>query len=351
MSKANLSDLDKDIYLSIIHNKTYWTSLAVFGFLFAVAITAGNSILLYTIYKDPRKSLRSAPGFLIANLSVADLLLGLLNLSIVAVRDVYRSQQMNMPFLGMLKAFMYVVFMTTLFVSSSTIIAMSASCYIAISQPMEYRTIVTTKRIKIYIAGLWFVGLGTCLLPVSGLSIKTYAMIYLHTHATIPAILLTVIYVKVFRAVARRTRELKQSGFNKVATKSLKRERNMAVVVIIILALFYITYMPQYITLHLLYFCNSCRQSVTFHEIDVALSRFVYLSTAINPFVYAWRVPKYRQALRDCWKICRGEPRRGITGQSSLSHSSQINTSRIVQKPTLTNNSTAQMSNSESTSL
>ena len=256
MSATNLSDLDNDIYLSIIHNKTYWTSLAVFGFIFAVTITAGNSMLLYTIYKDPRKSLRSAPGFLITNLSVADLLLGLLNLSIVAVRDVYRSQQINMPFLGILRAFMYIVFMTTLFVSCNTIIVMSATCYVAINQPLEYKTIVTTKRIKICVAVLWVMGLGTCLLPVSGLSLKTYAMIYLHTHATIPAILLTVIYVKVFRAVARRTRELQQSGFNKVATKSLERERNMAVVVIIILALFYITYMPQYITLHLLYFCT-----------------------------------------------------------------------------------------------
>ena len=61
-------------------------------------------MLLYTIYKDPRKSLRSAPGFLVANLSVADLLLGLLNLSIVAVRDVYRSQLINMPLLLLLLA-------------------------------------------------------------------------------------------------------------------------------------------------------------------------------------------------------------------------------------------------------
>lgn len=109
--------------------------------------------------------------------------------------------------------------------------------------------------------------------------------------------------------------------------------------------------MPQYITLHLLHFCNSCQQSVTFHEIDVALSRVLYLSSAINPFVYAWRVPKYRQALIDCWKICRGVPHRGITGQSSLSHSSQMNTSRIVQKPILTNKRTAQTCDSESTCL
>lgn len=351
MSSTNLSDPNHDIYVSIIQNKTYWTSLAVFGFIFAVAIIVGNSMLLYTIYKDPRKSLRSAPGFLIANLTVADLLLGLFNTSIVAVRDVYRSQQLNMPFLGILKPVMFTVYIATMFVSCNTIIAMSATCYVAINQPMEYKTIITTKRIKIYIAVLWVMSLGTCVLPVTNVTEKTYTMIYLHTHATVPAILLTVIYVKVFRAVARRTRELQQSGFNKVATKALERERNMTVAVIIILALFYITYMPQYITLHLLHFCNSCQQSVTFHEIDVALSRVLYLSSAINPFVYAWRVPKYRQALIDCWKICRGVPHRGITGQSSLSHSSQMNTSRIVQKPILTNKRTAQTCDSESTCL
>ena len=351
MLTTNSSDPNYDFYVTIIQSKTYWTSLAVFGFIFSVAIIVGNSMLLYTIYKDPRKSLRSAPGFLIANLSVADLLLGALNVSIVAVRDVYRSQQLNMPFLGILKPVIYTVFITTLCVSSNTIIAMSGTCYIAINQPMEYKTIITTKRIKIYIAVLWVMSLGTCVLPLTSLTEKTYTMIYLHTHATVPAILLTVIYVKVFRAVARRTRELQYSGFNKVATKSLERERNMAVAVITILALYYITYMPQYITLHLLYFCNSCQQSVTFHEIDVALSRVLYLSSAINPFVYAWRVPKYRQALIDCWKICRGIPYRGATGQGSLSHSSQMNTSRIVQKPIMTNNRTAQMGDSESTCL
>ena len=228
---------------------------------------------------------------------------------------------------------------------------MSTTCYVAINQPMEYKTIITTKRIKIYIAVLWVMSSATSVLPFIGLSKETYTMIYLHTHATFPAILLTVIYVKVFRAVARRTREFQQSGYNKMVAKSLERERNMTVAVITILALFYITYMPQYITLHLFYFCNPCQRSVTFHEIHVALSRLLFLNSAINPFVYCWRVPKYRQALKDCWKICRGAPLRGITGQGTPSHSSQMNISRIVQKPILTHNKTAPIADSESTCL
>ena len=50
--------------------------------------------------------------------------------------------------------------------------------------------------------------------------------------------------------------------------------------------------------------------------IDVALSRFLYISSAINPFVYAWRVPKYNQAFQDYWKMYRGKLR--ITSPKSF---------------------------------
>ena len=153
------------------------------------------------------------------------------------------------------------------------------------------------------------ISLSTCVLPVANVPEKTYTMIYLHTHATAPAILLTVIYTNVFRALSRRTREVQREGYNSVASKALEREKKMIKAIVIILGLFYITLIPQYISLHLLHFCESCKKSLTFHMIDVALSRFLYISSAINPFVYAWRVPKYRQAFQDCWKMCRGKLR------------------------------------------
>lgn len=306
---ANASDPNYDFYLTIIQDKAYWLSLAVVGFILATVIIIGNSILLYTTYKDPRRSLRTPPSYLITNLSVSDLLLGLFNVLLVAVRDVYRSQLQQMPSVVLFKAIMYTVLSTTLFVSSYTIIAMSITCDIAISKPMEYKSIITKRRTKIFIAVLWVISLTTCVLPVTNISEKTYTLIYLHTHATLPAILLTATYVHVFRALARRTRELQEGGYDSIARNSLERKRNMAVTVVIILVLFFITYMPQYITLHLLYFCKPCKDSLTFHKIDVALSRFLFINSAINPFVYAWKVPKYRRAFSDCWQMCIGNQR------------------------------------------
>ena len=307
MATTNSSDPNYDFYLTIIHDKAYWLSLSIVGFILATVIIIGNSLLLVTTYKDPRKSLRTPPSFLIAYLSASDLLLGLFNVFLVALRDVYRTQLVHMPSVVVFKAIMYTVLSTTLFVSSYSIIAMSITCYIAIDKPMEYKSIITKRRVRIFIAVLWVISLATCVLPLTNISEKTYTLIYLHTHASVPAILLTVVYVNVFRALARRTRELQLGGYDSIASNSLKRKRNMAVTIVIILVLFFITYLPQYITLHLLYFCKPCQESVTFHKIDVALSRFLFINSAINPFVYAWRVPRYRRAFIDCWQafLCK----------------------------------------------
>ena len=349
MAALNSSDPNFDFYLSIIQDKAYWLSLAVVGFILAAVIITGNLTLLFISYKDPRKSLRSPPAFLIANLSASDLLLGLFNVFLVALRDVYRYKQLPMPFFGVLRAVMYTVFITTLFVSSNLIIAMSITCYVAINKPMEYKSIITKRRIKIYTAVLWVISILACILPVTNVPEETYTMIYLHTHATVPAILLTVIYVKVFRALARRTRELQVRGYDLAVSNALERERQMTIAIIIILALFYISYMPQYITLHLLHFCKSCQESLTFHKIDVALSRFLYINSAINPFVYAWRVPRYRQAFVDCWKMFRGKL--PITSTHSLSSQGRLSVSRELHGTILQNRDGAQTDRSELTTV
>ena len=305
MAVQNPSDPNDDFYLLIIDDPTFWLALAVTGFILATIIIIGNSFLVFTTYKDPRKSLRTSPSFLIANLGASDLLLGIVTVFLVAVRDVYRYKQLHMPFVMGFKALMYTVLITTLFVSSNSIIALSVACYVAIHKPVDYKNIITKRRTKIYIAVLWVISISTCVLPVTSISEKTYTMIYLHTHASLPAILLTIIYVKVFRAIARRTRELHLNGIVSARNNAyvLEREREMSLTIIIILAMFFITFLPQYITLHLLYFCKVCQQSITFHKIDVALSRFLFINSAINPFIYAWRIPRYRRAFNDCWKI------------------------------------------------
>lgn len=307
MAKSTKEELD--IYAEIINVPDFWLSLAVVGFtLFTLSaiIAVSNAVLLFTIYKDPRRSFRTPPSFLIANLSASEFLQGIAAVFPVALRDVYRYHGLSFPYVKVFKAVTYTVACTTLFVSSATIIVMSLTCYISINNPIVYKSRITIRKIKITIALVWIIALLMSLLPVTNLPEKTYMLIYLHTHASVPIILLTVTHFNVFRAFGRRTREARQSFQGSPAEKlkhTVKRQRNMVITIITILILFYITYIPQYITLHLLYFCKACQDSVTFYKIDVALSRFLFISSAVDPFIYAWRFQKYRRAMRDCFKI------------------------------------------------
>lgn len=241
----NASDPNYDFYLTIIVDKAYWSSLAAAGFILASIIIIANSALLFTTYKDPQKSLRKLPAvLLITNLSLSDLLLGSLNVFLVALRDVFRSRLEHIPHIVVFKSIVYTVLSTTLFVSSYSIIAMSIACYVAINSPVDYKSIITKGRLKVFIAVLWFASIAMCSLPLTRLSEETYTLIYLHTHISLPAVFLTFIYANVFLSLVSQTRELQTGGYDSVARYSLERERRMAITIAIILALFYITYIP-----------------------------------------------------------------------------------------------------------
>lgn len=300
-------DKGLDIYLRIIDEPVFWLVLAVVGFALSAVIAVANLIVIATIYRDPQKSLRTPPCLLIANLGSSDFLVGLCVVSLVAFRDVYRSLQQQVPLPLSVGIFVAYVLCTTLFVSSATMIALSLTCFVAINSPMQYKTKITKKRACIFIIVIWVVSALICFLPATKVPEQTYLLIYIHTHISVPALFLMVIYAKGFRALARRRRELQQNGHTSDESnkRALERERNMAVTVIIILAIFYITYLPQFIMIHVTRFCSSCEiseDSITFHKVDVISSRFVFLNSALNPFVYAWRMPKYRRALNSCWK-------------------------------------------------
>lgn len=307
MVEQNSTGEDYDFYLQMINIPEFWLILALVGFVMSTVAVVSHAILLFTIYKDPRQSFRTAPSLLIANLSASELLLGILVVFLVALRDIFRYLGISIPYPGIIKAVIYIVVSTTLFVCSATIIAMSLTCYVAINNPMVYKTRITTRRIKFAIALIWIVALLISFLPATNLPEKTYTLLYLHTHVTLPAILLTVTYVHVFRALSKRTQEARLSFKDSTIGRRhlLVRERNMASTIITILGLFYITYIPKYTTLHLLYFCETCQKSVTFHQIDVVLSRFLFISSAVDPSIYAWRAAKYRRALKDCLKVLK----------------------------------------------
>lgn len=271
-------------------------SSAVIMFAVSSVTVVGNLLLLLTIRRNHRRLFRTPSTFLIANLGVSDLLVGLLVGYLVVVRDTHRYMQQEVP--DVLRVLIEVFEGLTLFISGCTIIALSADRYIAVSDPMGYRSRVTKKRVKIFIIMVWISSVLLCSLPLTGLDKSIYSIVYLHTHATVPILLLTAICFKISRAMKLHRREmekLQDSPMNR--RREMARERKMSHTVYIILILFYLTLIPAYITIHIGCWYkgfNLYLRSV-FRLADFFSTRLLFLNSAIDPYVYAWRIPKYRQ--------------------------------------------------------
>ncbi|XP_022805695.1 trace amine-associated receptor 7a-like [Stylophora pistillata] len=261
----------------------------------ASATVVGNFLLLLTIYLNYRRLFRTPSTFLIANLGFSDLLVGLLVGFPVAVRDVYRYHGAS---LEGITEIIQVCGGLTMFVNGFSIIALSVDRYIAVSDPMRYRLRVTRKRIKIFFTLLWISSALLCCLQLTGIDKKVYVTIYLHTHATIPIFVLTAVCIKMFQALKSHRQEMQTlRNFSFLKRQEMERERKMAKTVFIILVLFYLTLLPSYITLHVvhLYRGSNFELRSIFRQVDFIATRFLFLNSAIDPFVYAWRIPKYRE--------------------------------------------------------
>ena len=287
-------------------NSVFFLILSVVGFSMAIITVSANSTLLFIIFRDTRRFLQTPPSFLITNLCVSDLIVGLVVDNLVGVKDVYRFH--NLPVPDHLDPILRLFLGLSLFVSSGTIIALSYDRFIVVTQPLKYKSTVTVERVKIFIVLLWSTSLAFCVLPVLKIPEKILAIAVAHIHASLPAVVLTVMYFKVFGALEERKRELREAGItSEMKPKNvLGRERKMVLTILIVLALFYVTYLPEFIALHVLHFWPPSARSRVFRMVEIVLSRFLFLNSAMNPFLYSWRLPTYRKALIDnftSWKL------------------------------------------------
>ena len=280
----------------MVNDSTLFLSLTILGFVLALVTTVANSALLITIFRESRQLLEKPPSLLITNLCVSDLLLGLIAGNLAAVKALYHYQQWSLP--DKLDLVIRLGLGLTLFVRSGTIVVLSCDRYIAVAHTFLYRCVTTKTRFKACIALLWVTASILCSLQLASIPEKVITIIYAHTHASVPAMLLTVVYIKLFGALRKRKLELKSVG---IMNKQVwDRQRKMIITILIVLTMFYATVLPEFIALHLLYFCKPCEQSLTFKKLEIIFFGLLFLPSAVNPFVYAWRESKYRRAFKTC---------------------------------------------------
>ncbi|XP_050320004.1 uncharacterized protein LOC126752895 isoform X6 [Bactrocera neohumeralis] len=136
-------------------------SLAILLFIILLVIS-GNSLVIAAVFCSNK--LRSVTNYLIVNLAVADLLVGLTVLPFSAIWEVFKIWIFGDVWCRMWLA--VDVWMCT--ASILNLCAISLDRYVAVTRPVAYPSIMSTKRAKSLIAGVWVLSFVICFPPLVG---------------------------------------------------------------------------------------------------------------------------------------------------------------------------------------
>ena len=278
----------------------------IYHVIMSAVTTTGNGLALLAWIRNPLKCFRTPPSFLVMSMTVANLLVSLV------VEPMYSA----FYYIFLVKDFQlygdaftcYEVGVDTSAVAFNTsfiiVFVMSLDLYFALSRPLKYCLIVTKKAIFSCLALIWSYTTLFALLPIMGLSMKIYLRIDLFLNTVLFFVLLLASYVALLKSFKKQRQNAMKlrpnANLSKESTRKgqLARERKFVVAIFIQVLLVSITALPNMIFMITEFYCIKCKFNQKMTIVRNILQNIVLLKFAADPFIYAWRIPRYRRALQ-----------------------------------------------------
>ena len=288
---------------SLYGYSSFYLAHAFIDFILATPAILSNAILLITIYRDSHRQKllwRTPVTLLVLNLSICDLLTGIIAGYGSFYYDItILTTGTSGNILG-IKLTIIIVAILTNVVGSCTIVVMSFDRLIAIRSPLQYKTRVTKRKVKIFIVAVWIYALLFASLSRIGVPQDIFILLYCHLHVSIPIIIIAVVFWKTYHSLRlhnNRIDVLMSAGGELMSDAHRNRERKVLSAIQVVLGLFYITFMPQFVALNISFFHPWLTEMAGFKAFLYTANKVLLVNSSVNPFIYAWRIPKYRTAL------------------------------------------------------
>ena len=284
----------------------FFISRIILSVLLGTPTVLSNVVLLISIYRNPdRNQLNQSPAtLLVVNLSMCDLLIGVVpgfgSLYYIALFNRKTTDE-----LAGARLFLNFVAVFSSIVSSCTIAAMALDRFFAVSSPLQYKARVTKAKIKVFLTVCWVYALLFCCLGLV-VSRTVFALLYCHLHVSFPLIVLPVVYWKTYSALRSHNNQVGNlaDGRQAMDIALRNREGKMISAFLLVLVLFYVTFMPHFIALNVIVFEPSYLKVESFMFFLHASIKLFLVNSSLNPFIYTWRILKYRRAFKEVFCVC-----------------------------------------------
>lgn len=277
-------------------------SAILFTFLAPLTVL-GNGFLLLIFYRNSSTLLRTPSNFFIFSMAWANFLTGFVLQPLLAYR--YYSLYLNNELLLALRKVMSAFSIVTMNASIFSVCAFSWDSFLALTRPIKHRRWVTVRRAKVAIACVWIYQIGFASLLFTNIPLPLVLRIDLHLNTTLISALLLLCYVCLYKAFKQRERKRVRS-FNsprpqlsfRTSKTSGRMERRMRMIIFLFTLVTTIPILPVTVVWYVTWYCSKCQQNQELALAEKVLNQLVFVKFVLDPFVYAWRLERYRKALK-----------------------------------------------------
>ena len=276
---------------------------AVSVLLALVTVPCNILVCLVILRSPPRlKNLRTPFTYFIFNLALTDLLVGAATEPISVVYHLMEARSVSSTSLIRL---LQVLYFLPCMVSVLSILALTLERFYAISKPFKYRQSVTNSRVFLASGMIWILSPGF-LTPYFVMGYRTFSFVFANVVILITLCTLVYAYFKIIKTIQRRKKIRQESlqGLFIANHRVTLFEEKLTRTFTTILILFTICYVTPCLLIYIMNLCTKCSCD-TIHWLRDSTFLAVTCNSAINPFLYAWRLPSFRHALRIMMPGCK----------------------------------------------
>ena len=259
----------------------------------AVIATSGNAIIILTFWKSD--NLRSQSHLFLWCLAFADFLTGLIVQPFYgAYKIAYLAGRVSTS------CVLRVIFETFAWFSAALSCSLFASItgerYLALHYHLRYHEVVTTRKIRVYLA---YLIITTAILSLSRFATKSVEIfLYINIFGLLSSLfVLLICYWKIYKQVRRHFRQIQDQSKPSEGSQTMDVQRfkksviNMAYVAV----LYMISYLP-FTCILFAYLCNGFTINV---EAAYDITRtMAFMPSSWNPFIYFWKMHELREAVK-----------------------------------------------------
>lgn len=273
-----------------------------------------NVLLLMAIWKDPLKNFSSPTTYFVIGLGITDLFTGATVEPFFAAFYIARFMLDGSGSMPGVVTRLYKIGqpISTVTISSSYLIILflSVSQCIAIKWPYKYKLMVSRNRVIgcVLLSWIYFICF-TLVLYLSRIDTALILKVDLAIHPVLISVLLFVILIWLNRAF---TDQVQQKGLGKSRMNSTKKsantkaynlQRQFAAVTFYLAGILLISALPHIAIQFIWLYADFAPQETYYVFIALRIrDLLLFLKVALDAFIYAWRLPAYRQALKASWK-------------------------------------------------